>query len=145
MSFVGEYVGIKQELSSAISDALHDMAREILPELKKQAESIVYTYQASERAMETRRGTIADEENFQIEFGENFVSLTNIAEMQGADYGTPEIQFVEDGLGSYRQPYPRPFMEKARDEYIDSGKADQTLARAMQAHGFSDVFTVSGE
>lgn len=145
MSFLGDYASIKQQLFSAVSSALSDMAQEVLDELKKTAETVVYSYEATEQAMETRRGTIADKPQFEIEYGEDYVTIKNVAKMQGTDYGVPEIEFVEEGYESYRQPGPRAFMEKTRDEYISSGKADRRLAKTMAAHGFDAALTTIGE
>ena len=95
--------------------------------------------------MATRRGEIAGKENFSEEYGDDYVSVTNITEMQGTDYGVPEVDFVEQGLTAYQQPYPREFMEKALIEYLTSGKADATLQGFLRSRGFDADVTVIGE
>ena len=50
---------------------------------------------------------------YEAEVGSDYISVTNITEMQGTDYGVPEVVFVEEGFANYRMPYPRPFMEEA--------------------------------
>lgn len=63
------------------------------------------------------------------------VTVMNVTPMQGTDYGTPEVEFVEGGYPEYHMPGPRPFMEKARDQYVDSGKPDQIIQNALNAFG----------
>ena len=47
-----------------------------------------------------------------------------------------EVPIVESGDG-YNQPYPRPFMNEARDEYVDSGEAGHDLIAALESAGFT--------
>lgn len=51
--------------------------------------------------------------------GSNYVSIANLTPMQGTDYGIAEVVFVEGGLGNYNMPGPRPFMEKAGQQFAD--------------------------
>lgn len=63
------------------------------------------------------------------------VTVWNRTQMQGTDYGVPEVDFVEGGYESYNMPGPRPFMEPARDEYVASGKPDAVIQSALTAAG----------
>lgn len=63
------------------------------------------------------------------------VTVWNRTRMQGADYGIPEVDFVEEGLPNYNMPGPRPFMEPARDEYVASGEPDMIIQAAINAAG----------
>lgn len=63
------------------------------------------------------------------------VTVWNRTVMQGTDYGTPEVDFVEGGYPEYNMPGPRPFMEKARDQYVDSGRADNIIQGVLNAAG----------
>ena len=47
-----------------------------------------------------------------------------------------EVPIMESG-GGYNQPYPRPFMNEARDEYVDSGEAGRDLMDALESAGFT--------
>ena len=55
----------------------------------------------------------------------------------GTDYGVPEVVFVEEGYPEYNMPGPRPFMEKARNQYVDSGKPEQIIQNAINAMGLN--------
>lgn len=65
------------------------------------------------------------------------VTVMNVTPMQGTDYGVPEVVFVEEGYPEYNMPGPRPFMEKARDQYVDSGKPEQIIQNAIDAMGLN--------
>ena len=145
MSILGEYTPIKQEILSAVAEALPQLALELEKEVQKTAEEVVYSYGASEEAMATRRYDLGESFNFEEYYGDDYVSITNITEMQGTDYGVSEVDFVEQGLSEYRQPYPREFMEKALIEYITSGDADATLQSVLRQNGFDANVTVIGE
>ena len=133
--FISEYVSMTSGISAAITEALSDMASELIADMKSAAVSEVYSYSATEMAMRNRRGTIADEDNFDVYHGENYIRITNTAQMQGTDYGVTEADFVIQGLPNYKQPYPRDFMEKVMEDYLRSGRADTVLRNAMQRHG----------
>ena len=66
------------------------------------------------------------------------VTVWNRTRMQGTDYGVPEVDFVEEGLPEYNMPGPRPFMEKARDKYVESGRADNILQGVLDAAGLGN-------
>ena len=65
------------------------------------------------------------------------VTVWNRTRMQGTDYGTPEVDFVEGGYPEYNMPGPRPFMEKARDQYVESGRPDQVIQGVLVAAGLA--------
>ena len=44
---------------------------------------------------------------------------------------------IVESSGGYNQPYPLPFMNEARDEYVDSGKAEHDLISALESAGFT--------
>ena len=145
MSIMSEYEAIKRELYSAIEDALPQLAGELIDEIKTAADAYVYSYMATEEAMGKRRYELGEKYNFEEQYGQDYVSITNVTEQQGTDYGVPEVDFVERGLTSYRQPYPREFMNKALEKYIDSGSADATLRRVLFSRGLDADLTVIGE
>lgn len=144
-SILSEYNSIHDSLLQAISSVLPTLADELEAEVNRQAEKNVYSYGATPQAMNTRRWTIADGDNFEREYGEDYVSITNVAEMQGTDYGIQEVDFVEQGLQNYNQPYPREFMNKGLEEYTKSGKADKAVAESLERYGLTAEITVYGE
>lgn len=146
--FTSEYNRMMGGMKSAIAEALADMARDLISDMQSAAESEVYSYDATPEAMRTRRGTIADEDNFDVYYGDDYIRITNTAQMQGTDYGVTEADFVIQGLRNYKQPYERDFMEKVMEKYLKSGRADSVLRNAMQRHGIdyeSTGTTIEGE
>ena len=63
------------------------------------------------------------------------VTVWNRTQMQGTDYGVPEVEFVEEGYSEYNMPGPRPFMEPARDEFVESGRPDAIIQQAIDSAG----------
>ena len=61
---------------------------------------------------------------------------TYTLEKQNSAQTRLEVPIMESGDG-YSQPYPRPFMNEARDEYVDSGKAERDLIAALDSAGFT--------
>lgn len=59
---------------------------------------------------------------------------TYILEKQNSAQTRLEVPIMESGDGN-SQPYPRPFMNEARDEYVDSGKAERDLIAALESAG----------
>ena len=63
------------------------------------------------------------------------VTVWNRTQMQGTDYGVPEVDFVEGGYPEYNMPGPRPFMEPARDDFVASGEPDAIIQSSLNAAG----------
>ena len=49
-----------------------------------------------------------------------------------------ETSFVESGASNYRQPFPRPFMDEALEDY-SAGRAEIDLADALRSMGFTVI------
>ena len=64
------------------------------------------------------------------------LTLENAAEPQHAN-GVDLTPIVEEGDPDWHQPFARPFMDEARNEYVDNGKADNDIAAALRAMGFT--------
>lgn len=62
-------------------------------------------------------------------------TVWNRTQMQGTDYGIPEVEFVEEGYPEYNMPGPRPFMEPARDEFVASGRPEAIIQEAINSAG----------
>ena len=60
---------------------------------------------------------------------------TYILEKQNRAQTRLELPIMESGDG-YSQPYLRPFMNEARDEYVDSGKAERDLMPHWKVRGY---------
>lgn len=137
MSAVEQYEELKARAIGVVQDALPQIANGLCEEIKRMAEQNVYSYGATPEAMAKRRGDIGSKENLEItiDTGGLSVEIKNVTPMQGTDYGVSEVNFVEAGLANYNQPYARPFMEEAKNEYI----AKDELISIIRAAGF-DVY-----
>lgn len=138
ISLANEYLSlIRPAIDAAVNSALPTMAASLKEEIKETAEANVYSYHASFEAMETRRGVIGSAANLKETIGDYQIEIENITEMQNGEGN--EVQVVEEGWSSYRQPYPRPFMEEALNAYVDSGKAEEDIVTQLRSSGFDVV------
>lgn len=136
MSLVAEYLGvIKPRMEDAISNGMVRVADGLQDNIEKFAQDKVYNAYGGS----SRRGRIGGRENLEVSIDTREITVTNRTPMQGTNYGVSETDFVEVGLSNYNQPFPRPFMEPARDDFVDSGKADAIMADALRAAGFEVV------
>ena len=135
MSFVSQFLTeVRPQIDRAVAMALPDMAQGLKKKIAEKAQSEVYSYGATASAMAKRRGTIGEPSGIAAHYGEYSLQLVNERTMQGGM--GHEVEMVEEGWSNFRQPYPRPFMDEALNEYVDGGEADRTLANALRAYGF---------
>lgn len=132
----GEYDEAMAQVVSAVQSALAGPIREGLEaEIAKYAEKNVYSYQAAPYFMAKRRYMLDNKANYDVTIDD--LSITIDGSGISLAYGTPgEIDIVEKGAG-WHQPYPRPYMNEALENYIASGEADRALADALAGSGFS--------
>jgi hypothetical protein len=64
--------------------------------------------------------------------------VRNITVQQGCKAYQTETGFVEEGAPEFRQPFPRPFMDEALQEYA-YGEGPEDLANALRARGYTVV------
>lgn len=136
MSLVSEYLtAIKPRMDDAINNGVAKLADGLQETIQEMARDKVYNAYGPGH----RRGIIGNRENLEVQIGFREITVTNKTPLQGTDYGVSETDFVEGGYSNYNQPFPRPFMEPARDDFVDSGKADAIMADALRAAGFDVV------
>lgn len=139
MSLLEEYMtSIKPRIDAAIHDALqNEIADGLCDAIKESARTRVYdpsVYEPSPEHEAERRYELGDRENLEVFVGENSVEIKNYETLRHhPDVG--EVAVVEEGT-SYGQPFPRPFMEPALQDYVGSGKAEAALEIALRAAGF---------
>lgn len=118
-SLVVDFEGIMIErVYPAIANAM--------PKIGEELEKAIDNYSSDFDGPRTRP-LLFGHGKYEMNCGADFVTITNITPMQGKNYGIPEVVFVEEGLESYHMPYPRPFMEPARDDFVASGKPDAII------------------
>ena len=115
------------KLDAAIDSALeHEVAEVVKDIILEQAVSAVYSYPATAPAMSSRRksdGGLGDRGNLsaRVEAGHVLI-VEDVAPLQGTDYGIALSDVVEHGLGNYRQPGPRPFLNRSETEAVSPGR-----------------------
>ena len=140
MSVLQDYLRIRKLLDSAIGNALKDDVADGLKDvIQKKAKENVYSYPASPDAMYKRReesGGLIDDATMLTTVDGLTLTLENAAEPQHAN-GVDLTPIVETGDSAWHQPFARPFMDEARDEYVDNGEADSDIAKALKSMGFT--------
>lgn len=140
MSVIQDYMQIRALLDAAIENALRDNVADGLKKaIQEKAQENVYSYHASPSAMYKRReenGGLIDEATMITTVEGLTLTLENAAEPQHAN-GIDLTPIVEEGDPDWHQPFARPFMDEARNEYVDNGKADSDIAAALRGMGFT--------
>lgn len=121
------------ELQDAVGEALNGPLQDGLKqEIRKQAKTRVYDAYAGGY----RRGKIGAAENLAGEVSGLSLHIKNVTVQQGGPAFQTETGFVEGGAPEFNQPFPRPFMEEALQEYAWN-KAPDDLADALRSKGFT--------
>lgn len=140
MSVLEDYAQIRGLMDSAIGKALGDeVASGLREKIQQKAHEKVYSYPATPSAMYKRRmedGGLIAEGNLAASVSGLTLSMENTSEPQHAG-GAALTPVVEEGWSNWHQPGPRPFMDEARDAYVDSGEAESAIAAALAAAGFT--------
>ena len=142
MSFLAHYQNLKLRAEAAVDHALGaEVAEAVKDVMEEQTEYQVYSYDASEMAMATRRvdqGGLGDRQLMtgHVEPGHELV-VENIAPFQGTpvDYTTLN-DVVERRTAGFNQPFPRPFVAGTQEEAISSGRARKALMEGLKRQGF---------
>lgn len=130
MGLIADYMAIREDVISVIeTGALEAIGEELKQEIDEYARDTYLGGASESRPMLFGNGS------YTVFHDALSVTVWNRTPMQGTDFGTPEVDFVEEGLAEYNMPKPRPFMEKARDQYVDSGRADNVIQGVLDAAG----------
>lgn len=122
--------------------ALSEVTEEVKDIMEEQLVIVVYSYDASEESMESRRyedGGLLDRANMVSSFSPDFVlTVENVAPFQDKyeKKGKDLSDVVEEGDKKYRQPYARPFVAETENECISSGRIYKVLMSALRARGY---------
>lgn len=115
---------IRPKIDTAVSDAMYAWEDPLKDRINMQSGEYDGPY--SRRAL-FGGGT------YEAEISSNSISITNITEMQGTDYGIPEVVFVEEGMPNYNMPGARPFMEEAGIAFAE-GEGESILQTYLDAY-----------
>ena len=127
MSLLAEYETIiLDRVYNAIESAMPQVGQELKEAIDEKASGIDGPYS---------RPALFGNGTYSIFHDALSVTVWNRTQMQGTDFGTPEVEFVEEGYSEYNMPGPRPFMEPARDEFVESGRPDAIIQQAIDSAG----------
>lgn len=133
MSALNTFITWYAELQGAVRDALEGPLQDGLKqEIRQQAKVRVYDAYSGGGV---RRGQIGDQSNLDGKVSGYSLRIRNITQPQGYGATETETGFVESGSKSYRQPFPRPFMDEALFNYAN-GQAPEDLANYLRSKGF---------
>lgn len=144
MSFYEHYAKFGYQFHQDLNDVLLGDATEAVKDIMTQKlDENVYSYQASEMAMATRRyddGGLADRENMvaHVEPGLTLV-VEDIAPFQesSAYKGVDLSDVVQKALPGYNQPGPRPFTSDTESECVSSGSVLNAINNGLRQRGYT--------
>ncbi|MBR3240765.1 MAG: hypothetical protein IKF99_20300 [Oscillospiraceae bacterium] len=132
MSVVDDFIIWYSGVQSAVQEALGGPLKDgLLQEVKKKAQENVYNAYPGGY----RRGQIGSEQNMAVDVNGYELHVRNITVQQGGKAYQTETGFVEEGAPEFRQPFPRPFMDEALQDYA-YGEGPEDLANYLRSHGF---------
>lgn len=134
MSVLEQYYAIRSRAQSAVASAQPELADGLKKAIKRSADERVYSYVASGGAMAKRRYQLGADSNLYAVIGDDSVEITNETTLQDHP-SEAETPWVESG---YHQGNagPRPFMEEALRDFVDSSEAEAIVASSLLAAGF---------
>lgn len=141
LSFAQQFALFKTELEGAVDESLlQEVAEEVKDIMQQQLNEVVYSYDARDEAMLTRRydnGGLRDRSMMIASVGEaHTLEVQDFAPLQDNPSNHELADIVCRGDGDYRQPYPRPFIQATEDESVASGRAYDALMSGLQKRGF---------
>lgn len=134
MSVLDTFAAWYAELQTAVSEALNGpVADGLKQEIRAQAKARVYDAYSTSGY---RRGKIGAPENLEASVNGLELHIRNVTVQQGSQASQTETGFVEEGSPEFRQPFPRPFMDEALEQYAkNQGILD--LEAALRARRFT--------
>ena len=143
MSFFEHYAKFGYQFQQDLNEVLLGDAAEAVKDIMQQKlDQNVYSYDASDQAMATRRyddGGLADRENMvaHVEPGLTLV-VEDVAPFQEAgEYkGIDLSDVVQKALHGYNQPGPRPFTADTESECITSGSVLNAINNGLRQRGY---------
>lgn len=135
MSVVDDFIIWYSGVQSAVQEALGGPLKDgLLQKVKEKAQDNVYNAYSGGY----RRGQLGSPQNMAVDVNGYELHVRNITVQQGGPAYQTETGFVEEGAPEFRQPFPRPFMDEALQEYA-YGEGPEDLANALRARGYTVV------
>ena len=152
MSFFDHYAKFGYDFTEDVREVLLTDAAETVKDIMLQTlDEKVYSYVASEAAMESRRytdGGLAARENMaaHVEPGYELV-VENVAPFQDkwdARKGHDLSDVVDQGIPGYNQPGARPFVSDTESECVSSGAVLRAINEALKRKGYQIEYLEGG-
>lgn len=135
MSVVDDFIIWYSGVQSAVQEAMGGPLKDgLLQKVKEKAQDNVYNAYPGGY----RRGQLGSPQNMAVDVNGYELHVRNITVQQGGKAYQTETGFVEEGAPEFRQPFPRPFMDEALQEYA-YGEGPEDLANALRARGYTVV------
>ena len=127
-------------LDAAVADALgNEVAREAKDCIREAAISEVYSYTPEFESRRMQDGGLIDDNNMLDSVTGTTLTVDNVTPLQNLWGGTHTellTPIIENGLTNFNMPYPRPFMDKAKDMLL-SGRAGDALRSGLARQGIN--------
>lgn len=140
MGVLDDFNEIMAKAKMSINDALAGpMADGLQEKVQAKAMEQVYSYNPDFYSRREADGGLIDKANMPTTVSDMVLTLENTTGLQnlfGGNDSSPLTPIVEEGVGAYHMPYPRPFMEEAEEEYA-SGEGEAEIKRALAAAGLT--------
>lgn len=141
MSFQELFKQSVVQLESDLEDILqNEVLNTVDSILGRQIYEQVYTYQATPKAMESRRydeGGLFDPDNIvsHVKPGLTLIVENDAPFQDGKPHKDALSDVVEFALPRYRQPGPRPFIRETQKE-LAAGEGEKAVLNGLEARGY---------
>ena len=130
-------------LENAITNALeNEVANAAVEEIQQTMDENVYqAYAPTPIFAQSRRkdsGGLRDKNNLSVFVSGDTLTIESVAGLQnlfGGDRSENLASIVQSGNAAFPQPFPRPFMEEAKQRFISSGQAEAALLAGLRRQG----------
>ena len=145
MGILEDYAAIRARMDSVINEALgNEVAEGLKKAIAKQADESVYSYPPLFESRRMESGGVSSPENMIVNVGHMEMTLDNQTGLQnlfGGNDPSPLVPIIEEGVEAYHmgRAGARPFMDNARNQYVDSGDAGREIASALINAGFEVI------
>lgn len=145
MGIMEDYMALRGRMDGAINEALgNGVAEGLKRAIAERAQENVYSYQPLFESRREQAGGTIDPGNMTVNVGHLEMTLDNQTGLQnlfGGNDPSPLVPIIEEGVAAYHMDKagPRPFMDEARDEYVESGDAGREIAQALMSAGFEVI------
>ena len=137
MSLHEQFSGIMAEIQYLVAQAQYDIADALEQYISISADRRVYSYEASDEAMEKRRYQLGSRDNLDTTVYDSFVEIQNRTKLR-EEPNTLETPWIEEGIDQGNAG-PRPFMDEAMQDFMADLTGEKILAVTLRDAGFTVI------